>query len=129
MSVQAYQMTQLSTEDPRQTEYRLFAKVTRALIEAEGSGGIQLVDAVDWNRRMWLTLQLDMSSDENELPKGLKAQLISLAMWVDRHSSQVLRGELGVHPLVTVNRSIMEGLAGQIGTASEAPLATAEAGR
>ncbi len=114
MSVQAYQMTQSSTEDPRQTEYRLFAKVTRALIEAEGSGGNQLIDAVDWNRRMWLTLQLDMSSDENELPDALKAQLISLAMWVDKHSSRVLRGELGVHPLVTVNRAIMEGLAGHM---------------
>jgi len=113
MSVQAYQMTQTSTEDPRQTEYRLFAEVTRALIEAEGTGGRHLVDAVDWNRRMWLTLQLDLSSDENELPDALKAQLISLAMWVDKHSSRVLRGELDVRSLVTVNRTIMEGLAGQ----------------
>ena len=34
MSLQAYQQVQNTTEDPRRTEYRLFAQVTRALIEA-----------------------------------------------------------------------------------------------
>lgn len=107
-------MIQTSTEEPRQAEYRLFAKITRALIEAERKGGKHLVDAVDSNRRLWLTLQLDLSSEENDLPDALKAQLISLAMWVDKHSSRVLRGELDVHSLVTVNRTIMEGLAGHM---------------
>lgn len=114
MSIQAYQMIQTSTEEPRQAEYRLIAKITRALIEAEQKGGKDLVNAVDWNRRLWLTLQLDLSSEENELPDMLKAQLISLALWVDKHSSRVLRGELDVHSLVTVNRTIMEGLAGHM---------------
>ena len=34
MSLQAYQKAQRSTERPRDTEYRLFAQVTQALIEA-----------------------------------------------------------------------------------------------
>jgi flagellar protein FlaF len=57
-------------------------------------------------------LQSDLSADDNQLPDGLKAQLISLAIWVDRHSSKVLRGKAEVGPLIKVNRTIMEGLAG-----------------
>ena len=112
MSVHAYQLSQTTTEDPRRTEYRLFAMVTRALIEARQSGGKECVDALDWNRRLWLTLEMDLSSPRNRLPDALKAQLISLALWVDTHSSKVLRGEADLEPLVTVNRAVMEGLAG-----------------
>ncbi|MBT3701131.1 MAG: flagellar biosynthesis regulator FlaF [Alphaproteobacteria bacterium] len=114
MSLQSYQTAQRTTESPRDTEYRLFALVTRDLMAA---GAKETIDpdfykSVDWNRRLWLTLQSDLSADDNQLPDGLKAQLISLAIWVDRHSSKVLRGKAEVGPLIKVNRTIMEGLAG-----------------
>ena len=123
MSVQAYQTTQTTTEDPRQTEYRLFAAVTRALIEAQEKGGKGYFNALDWNRRLWLTLQMDLSSDQNRLANPLKAQLISLAIWVDKHSSKVLRSEAGLESLISVNRTIMEGLAGNPLPRSTAPAA------
>jgi len=113
MSLQNYQTTQLQTEGPRQTEYRLFALVTRDLMAAGAKETFnpEFYKSVDWNRRLWLTLQSDLSLDDNALPDALKAQLISLAIWVDRHSSKVLRGEASVGPLIKVNRTIMEGLA------------------
>ncbi len=113
MLLRAYQTTQTITEEPRRTEYRLFAKVTRALIETRDKGGKEFHHALDWNRRLWLTLHMDLSSDENRLPDALRAQLISLAMWVDKHSSRVLRKEAELEPLITVNRTIMGGLAGE----------------
>jgi len=114
MSLQSYQTTQLTTEGPRDTEYRLFALVTRDLMAAGASERIDPAfhKAIDWNRRLWLTLQSDLSHEENSLPDSLKAQIISLAIWVDRHSSKVLRGEAEVGSLIRVNRTIMEGLAG-----------------
>ena len=45
MTLKAYQNTQRITEDPRQTEYRLFGQVTGALIAAQktgASGGSQI---------------------------------------------------------------------------------------
>jgi len=114
MSLQSYQTTQAKTEGPRNTEYRLFALVTRDLMAAGASERMDPAfhKAIDWNRRMWLTLQSDLSMEDNALPDGLKAQLISLAIWVDRHSSKILRGDADVGPLIKVNRTIMEGLAG-----------------
>ena len=111
MSLQSYRTAQNQTENPRQTEYRLFALVTKALMEAEDeNGGKNLHEAVDWNRRLWLSLQMDLVSPENRLPDEPKAGLVSLSIWVDKHSRQVLRGEAGIAPLINVNRTIMEGL-------------------
>ena len=123
MSVTKYQSALSRSEAPRETEYRLFALVTKALMTAEerGEKGRPFIEAVDWNRRLWLTLQMDLASDDNAFPDELRAQLISVAIWVDRHSSAALRGEARVGPLINVNRTIMEGLAqipGQVGEAA-----------
>ncbi len=110
MSVLAYQTALEITEEPRDTEYRLFASITRSLMDAENHGRAAYIGAVHWNRRLWLTLQSDLMGEDNRLPEALKAQLISLSIWVDKHSSKVLRGDAELGPLIAVNRSIMEGL-------------------
>ena len=83
MSLQAYQKTQRSTENTKQTEYRLFAQVTQAMIEADRKGRadlVGLIDALDWNRRLWSTLAADCSSDGNQLPPPVRAQIISISL-------------------------------------------------
>ena len=112
MSVAAYQQANRNSENPRQTEYRAFAIFTRALEEAEAEGSIAVVKAVADNRQLWLTLQIDLASSENKLPKELKAQLISIAIWVDRYSNAAMKGEASLDPLISVNKQIMEGLKG-----------------
>ncbi len=113
MSVQAYMQTQTVTETPRQTEYRLFAQVTRALMSAQTGERQQIRDALDWNRRMWIVLEMSCADDNNELPDQTRAGIISLAIWVNKHSMKVLNGEADMQPLIQVNRAIMEGLAVQ----------------
>jgi flagellar protein FlaF len=111
MSLQTYQATQNTTENPRQTEYRLFAQVTRALMGACDGERNEVARAVHWNRRLWLALQADCADDANVLNDQTRAGIISLAIWVDKHSRKVLRGEAEIEPLIDVNRTIMEGLA------------------
>ena len=112
MSLHKYISAQNATDDPRRTEYRLFAQVTRALMEARQAADFgSRNNAIHWNRRLWLTLQSDCASDGNRLPDELKAGIISLSIWVDKHSRRVLKGEADINPLIDVNRSIMEGLA------------------
>ena len=128
MSIAGYQAAQ-GTEDPRRTEYRLFAQVTRALMNVEESDSLNadFREAIEWNRRMWNALEIDLASDANSLPDALKAQLISVAMWVERHSAMALRGEGEVDPLITVNRSVMEGLGAGSATSDQVIEATATA--
>lgn len=69
-----------------------------------------LAKAVHWNRRLWLALQADCSMEDDILPDETRAGIISLAIWVGKHSRKVLRGEAKIEPLIDVNRSIMEEL-------------------
>jgi flagellar biosynthesis activator protein FlaF len=114
VSVNAYIQTQNVTESTRQTEYRLFAQVTSALMSAQTAGRADLIKALNWNRRMWIVLEMSCASDDNELPKETRAGIISLAMWVSKHSTKVLNGEGDVQAIIQVNRAIMDGLAGNV---------------
>lgn len=113
MSLQAYQKAQRITENPRDTEYRLFAKVTGALMDAKDAARMdpKLIDALGRNRRMWSVFASDCASDGNQLPEQLRAQIISLSLWVSKYSSEVMRGKAPIDPLIDVNRAVMEGLA------------------
>jgi flagellar protein FlaF len=113
MSLKAYQATAARAENPRQTEYRLFGQVTRALMEAEQLDRSRIrerMDALDWNRRMWSLLGSDCSQPTNGLPEQLRANIISLSIWVNKHTSLVMRNKEEFAPLIDVNRIIMQGL-------------------
>ena len=114
MSLQAYQQAATRAESPRDTEYRLFAQVTRALFEAAKLDPTDIggrMDALDWNRRLWSTLASDCAHPENKLPPPLRASIISLSIWVGKHTSLVIRREDEIEPLIEINRMIMQGLA------------------
>ena len=113
MSLRAYQQTAQRVEGPRDTEYRLFGEVTRALIDAAGADPKDFstrMKALDWNRRLWSALSMDCTNNSNGLPPQVRASIVSLNLWVMRHSSAVMRGEEKFEPLIDVNRTIMQGL-------------------
>lgn len=116
MGLQAYQQAAARTENPRDAEYRLFGQVTRALLKAadvppEDVNG--RIEALDWNRRLWSALATDCADPRNVLPEALRAQIISLSLWVSRHTSAVVRREEEITPLIDINRIMMQGLSGQ----------------
>jgi flagellar protein FlaF len=118
MSLQAYQQATARAETPREAEYRLFGQVTRALLAAAELEPTDLrgrIDALDWNRRMWSILGSDCANNDNQLPDSLRASIISLSIWVGKHTSAVIRREEEIEPLIDVNRMIMQGLGGEGG--------------
>ena len=123
MSLTAYTRAQRTTGTPRENEYRLFADVTRALMEAGSSGNRdqKFFDALDWNRRLWSTLSTDCSSPANKLPRQLRAQIISISIWVSKYTSMVALDRADIDALININRTIMEGLAPQQGQQQPAP--------
>lgn len=125
MSIAAYKKTIRESESPRQIERRILSRVTgemegdaaafdRATSRAERltllAGGLR--GSLHDNQKFWSAVKADLSQDGNALPHELRAQLISLALWVERQTSSVLGGGGGIAALVSVNRSIIDGLAG-----------------
>jgi flagellar protein FlaF len=77
-----------------------------------------MAEALDRNRRLWSLLAQDCASPDNALPQALRAQIISLSMWVSRHSSKVMQEGWDIDPLIDVNRSLMQGLQPQTAAAA-----------
>lgn len=113
MALSAYQNAATRVEDPRSTEYRLFAQVTRALIKAAEADLLDMKtrsEALDWNRRVWSAFAIDCAEPDNKLPEGLRAAIISLSIFVSKHSSAVMREGADIDILIEINKTIMQGL-------------------
>ncbi|HEY0650821.1 flagellar biosynthesis regulator FlaF [Phenylobacterium sp.] len=123
MSLQAYQQAATRAENPRDMEYRLFAQVTRALMDAAKLDPTDFggrMDALDWNRRLWSTLAADCGQPDNAMAPQLRASIISLSIWVGKHTSLVIRNQEEFEPLIEINRMIMQGLAAGASTSAAA---------
>ena len=112
MGLNAYQQALKTTEDPRNTEYRLFAEITRDLMAAKERGvrDAQLIEAIDRNRQLWIMLATDCADDSNQLPKQTRAAIVSLSIFVHKYSARVSRGAEDITDLIDINRTIMKGL-------------------
>ena len=113
MSIKAYQRAATQAENPRELEYRAFGQATATLVrmQQEAPQPAVLAEALEVNRKLWNVLAADCSAPENQLPLALRGQIISLALWVSRYSSEVLRAGADLEPLIDINRTMMEGLA------------------
>lgn len=127
MSVAAYKRTISHTEAPRQIERRILAQVTSELEQQ-----FQAFDNTDdklerlqiladglrnslWrNQKVWTAFKMDLAQSDNALSPDLRASLLSLAAWVDTHTTGVMSGARKVKPLIDINRSIIDGLSGRI---------------
>jgi flagellar protein FlaF len=127
MSVAAYKRTISHTETPRGIERRVLAQVTAELetsysafdssegrfekLEILGSGFRQVL----WrNQQIWAAFKMDLLEEGNQLSPELRSSLISIAIWVEKHTQGVLSGEKPARPLIDINRSIVDGLDGRI---------------
>ena len=53
---------------------------------ASNAKGTPLVEAVDWNKRLWRTLAADCMDDRNTLTQDVRAKIVSLSLWVSKYS-------------------------------------------
>ena len=113
MSINAYRRVRGIAESPRGQEFRLMSEITGEMIVARDSGlsGVALLPALHRNREVWTTFSTMCAAPGNKLPHALRASIISLALWVERFTTEVVTGRDRIDELITVNRSIIDGLA------------------
>lgn len=76
-----------------------------------GAGSAEAQDALVYTRRLWTIFLDDLSSNGNELPEALRAQLISIGIWTLKEIER-LRSGLGESfaDLIEINAIIRDGL-------------------
>lgn len=112
MTLNAYQAALARAETPRSAELRLLGEITGEMMDAEERGlkGAMLMPSLHRNRQVWHAFHTDCIDPNNGLPRELRAQIASLALWVDRFTSDVIAGRERLRELIEVNRTIMDGL-------------------
>ena len=101
-----------ATNDTRDMEYRLLAQVTGQLIDAR-DGKLTLQErlaAVLNNEKIWSVFLSDLNEPGNGLPKALKVNLASLALFVIKETNHVVDTDAPLDDLIMINRQIMAGL-------------------
>jgi len=99
--------------DARATERRALEHSIELLEAAEkaGPGTRETADALTFVRRLWGALIEDLAKPENDLPQTLRADLISIGLWVFRQAEQIRLGQsLDYRSIIDVSRTIWKGL-------------------
>lgn len=116
--------------NPRSTEAKALMEAARRLNEARDVVAQDVESyrtALRLNWRLWTIIQCDVASQENSLPAELKANIVSLSIFVDRQTldalSEPAASKLGI--LIDINRNVAAGLMARPEAPAQAPPATA----
>lgn len=99
--------------DARTRETQLMQRSIDLLSKAKETkpNSFEVVEATHFVRRLWTAFLEDLGSADNALPKELKANLISIGIWVMKENEQIRQGEsTDFDGIIEVTRTIMEGV-------------------
>lgn len=81
------------------------------IAEQKGTGAREAVEAIHFLRRLWAFFIEDLAKPENELPPALRADLISIGLWLMREAEEIRQGRSkNFKGLMEVSQLIAEGL-------------------
>ena len=111
---QAYISSQKLGASASQTEARALLETARRMsVAKEHMDDLdEFRAALRLNWRLWTIFQADVASDENLLPPGIKANILSLSVFIDKHTVGALTEpeERRLDVLININRNVAAGL-------------------
>ncbi len=79
--------------------------------EAAGTRSREAIEALFYLRRLWSLLLEDLGKPENDLPQSLRADLISIGIWMMREAENIRTGNSdNFKGLIDVSTIILAGL-------------------
>lgn len=102
-----------SPKTARENERTALERSIDLLQQAErvGAGSREAVEAIFFVRRLWGIFIEDLAKPENGLPEKLRADLVSIGLWVMRETEEIRQGRSkNFTGLIDVSRTISEGL-------------------
>jgi flagellar protein FlaF len=79
--------------------------------DEQGNTSRESLEAIHFLRRLWTFLIEDLAKPENDLPKTVRADLISVGLWIMREAEQIrLRRSSNFKGIIEASRLISEGL-------------------
>lgn len=102
-----------SVADARDRERQVLSRSIDLLKKASsvGPNSHEALEALSFTNRVWTSLLDDLGNPENALPKELRANLISIGLWVLREAEDIRQGRAdSFEGLIEVSQIIRDGL-------------------
>lgn len=102
-----------SIADAKERERQLLDRSIDLLIAAKEAGvnSRKATEAIHFLNRIWSAFVEDLGSPDNELPRELRANLISIGLWLLREAEAVRRGESdNFAGLIDISQIIRDGI-------------------
>jgi flagellar biosynthesis activator protein FlaF len=102
-----------SPREMRAREQKAMDQAIRMLAAAQkkGPGTPEMIDALLFLRRLWSIFLEDLQNPDNELPRQLRAGLISIGLWINKEIERVRTGRTtDLTALIEINQIIRNGL-------------------
>ncbi|MBI1619729.1 flagellar biosynthesis regulator FlaF [Aquamicrobium zhengzhouense] len=102
-----------SVADAKDRERQILTRSIDMLIAAKEKGplSIEAVQAIHFLNRVWTTFIEDLGSEENGLPQELRANLISIGLWLLREAEEIRQGRSSnFEGLIEVSQIIRDGI-------------------
>lgn len=115
--IDAYQKTQkesMTNLSPREVEAMAFTKAAVMLSDAQAKEKDKeaFSQALRFNHLLWTIVQADITEEENQLPPEIKANVLSLSLFVDKQTIKAMRTNEAkdLEVLISINRNLAAGL-------------------
>ncbi|CAD7041371.1 MULTISPECIES: flagellar biosynthesis regulator FlaF [Pseudorhizobium] len=99
--------------DAKDRERQALERSIELLVAARDAGGYSrhTIEAVYYTRRVWIRLIEDLKQPENELGSELRANLISIAIWILKECERIRkRQSTNYQGIIDVTTIIKDGL-------------------
>lgn len=98
----------------RERERQVFDRCLELFRAADekGPNSREAIEAILYAQRVWSTLLEDLASSDNALPQQLRAEIISIGIWVIRETENIRLGKsTDFKALIEVTVALHDGLA------------------
>ena len=119
-ALEAYRDVEKATLPQRDLEASVLTKAAMRLQSARDSWSsadnyAQLNDTLQYNQRLWTFFQAELTTEDNPLPEEIKRNLLSLSLYVDRRTFEVMAypAPEKLDILININLNIAAGLRGE----------------
>ena len=102
-----------SVADAKDRERQLLSRSIDLLTTARqrGQQSTEAIEAIQFMNRVWTSFIEDLGSAENQLPVELRANLISIGLWLLREAEEVRQGRSeNFEGLIEVSQIIRDGV-------------------
>ncbi|MBX3582150.1 MAG: flagellar biosynthesis regulator FlaF [Rhizobiaceae bacterium] len=102
-----------SVAEAKDRERQLLTRSIDLLVAARavGTDSMEAIEAIHFLNRVWSALVEDLGSPDNALPKELRANLISIGLWLLREAEDVRQGRSdNFDGLIEVSQIIRDGI-------------------